>query len=409
MSIEQLTATLVVLLLLAFIAEPISRLVRLPYSSVLVITGFVVSEMVVMSGIDTGIRADNFHDMIFYVFIPLLVFESAYRINKRILLANFVPIIILAVVGLLLTASLTAVGLYYGIAHPVGFPIIAALLTGAILAATDPVAVVARLREIGVPERLSVLLEGESLFNDATAIVLFGLFLSMALSMQSAVSTAEVVVEFLKIFLGGLATGLVVGLSAAVAGRLISNAVLSGVLTLTVAYGAYLLAEAVFGVSGVMSTLAAALVMSSMQGAASDDDGALKNEHLWDVIGYIANAIVFIIMGVTITLSMFEERWLAMLIAIAAVFAARAISIFGSLSLLGLVQKRPVDMRFQTVMVWGGLRGAVALALALSIPVTLDYWWTIQSIAFGVVLFTLFVQAPTIGLLVKKLDIRDQD
>lgn len=405
MSIEHVTAALVVLLLLAFIAEPISRIVRLPYSSVLVITGYVASELAVMSGIDTGIRAENFHDLIFYVFIPLLVFESAYKINKKLLLENIVPIIILAVIGLFLTASLTALGLYYGIAHPVGFPLIAALLAGAILAATDPVAVVARLREIGVPERLSVLLEGESLFNDATAIVLFGLFISMALSLESDVTTSGVIVEFLKISVGGLATGLVTGLAAGLASKIINNTLMAGVLTLIVAYGSYLLAEELFEVSGVMSTLAAAIVMSVLLKKESSENAVVKIEYLWDVIGHIANAIVFIIMGVTITLAMFEERWLAMLIAIGAVLIARAISTYGSLSLLGLFQKKPVDLRCQTVMVWGGLRGAVALALALSIPVTLDYWWTIQSIAFGVVLFSLFIQAPTIRLLVDKLGI----
>ena len=407
MSIEHIIATLVVLLLLAFIAEPISRLVRLPYSSVLVMAGYVASELAVMSGIDTGIRAENFHDLIFYVFIPLLVFESAYKINKKLLLANIVPIIILAVIGLLLTASLTAVGLYYGIAHPTGFPLIAALLTGAILAATDPVAVVARLREIGAPERLNVLLEGESLFNDATAIVLFGLFISMALSLQSEITTSGVIIEFVKISVGGLVTGLIAGLAAGLASKIIKSALMTSVLTLIVAYGAYLLAEELFEVSGVMSTLAAAIAMSVILRKEPGENIVDKNEYLWDVIGHIANAVVFIIMGVTITLSMFEERWLAMLIAIGAVLIARAISTYGSLSSLGLLQKKPIDFCYQTVMVWGGLRGAVALALALSIPVTLDYWWTIQSIAFGVVLFSLFIQAPTIRMLVDKLGLRN--
>ena len=407
MSLEHVTAAFVVLLLLAFLAEPVSRLVRLPYSSVLVIAGYVTSELAVISGIDTGIRAENFHDLIFYVFIPVLVFESAYKINKKLLLENIIPIVILAVIGLLLTASLTAAGLYYGIAHPAGFPLIAALLTGSILAATDPVAVVARLREIGVPERLSVLLEGESLFNDATAIVLFSMFLSMALSLEGSVTTSGVIVEFLKIFFGGLATGMAAGLTAGLVNKGIKNSFMTGVLTLIVAYGSYLLAEELFEVSGVMSTLVAAIVMSVMQGKESGDNTQVKNEYLWGVIGHIANAVVFIIMGVTITLGMFEERWLAMLIAIAAVFVARAVSTYGSLSLLGLFQKKPVDLHCQTVMVWGGLRGAVALALALSIPVTLDYWWTIQSIAFGVVLFTLFIQAPTIRLLVDRLDLRN--
>jgi CPA1 family monovalent cation:H+ antiporter len=407
MSIEHITATLVVLLLLAFIAEPISRLVRMPYSGILVLAGYVASELAVMSGIDTGIRAENFHGLIFYVFIPVLVFESAYKINKKLLLKNILPIIFLAVIGLLSTASLTAAGLYFGIAHPAGFPLIAALLAGSILAATDPVAVVARLREIGAPESLNVLLEGESLFNDATAIVLFGLFLSMALSLDSSVTASAVVIQFMKIFFGGLATGLVTGVIAGVAGKVIKNSLMTGVLTLIVAYGSYLLAAELLEVSGVMSTLAAAIVMSLLLRSESGEKAVDRNAYLWDIIGHIANAIVYIIMGVTITLGMFEQRWLAMLIAIAAVLIARAISTYGSLSLLGLFQKKPLDLPCQTVMVWGGLRGAVALALALSLPVTLDYWWTIQSIAFGVVLFSLFIQAPTIRLLVNKLGLRN--
>jgi CPA1 family monovalent cation:H+ antiporter len=408
MSPEHVVVTLVVLLLLALAAEPVSRILRMPYSSVLVVAGFSVSEIAVMSGIDTGLRAESFHDLVFYVFIPVLVFESAYRIDKRLLLQNIIPVVFLAVIGMLLTASLTAVGLYYGIAHPIGFPLIAALLTGAILAATDPVAVVARLREIGVPERMSVLLEGESLFNDATAIVLFGLFISLALSLENSVTAGGVVLEFLTVFAGGLVAGLAAGLAAGLVSRMLNSRLMDALLTVAVAYGAYLLAERLLGVSGVMSTLAAAVVMSVMIGDNRGDDTDDSNDYLWQVIGHVASAVVFIVMGATITLSMFEERWLAMLIAIAAVVVARAISVYGSLSMLGLLQKDPVDLRSQTIMVWGGLRGAVALALALSIPVSLDYWWTIQSIAFGVVLFTLFIQAPTIGLLVNKLKIRRQ-
>lgn len=402
MSIEHITASVVVLLFLVFIAEPIARWMRLPYSVVLVIIGFVGSELAVMAGLDTGVRADNFHDLVFYIFIPVLVFESAFKINKQLLLQQIVPILVLAIVGVLVTATLAALGLYFGIAHPVGFPVMAALLTGAILAATDPVAVVARLREIGAPERLSVLLEGESLFNDATAIVLFGLFLSMALSVEHSVNVADAMSQFIKIFVGGLATGLIMGLLTSMLARMVKNDTMTGVLSIMLAYGSYLLAEAVFHVSGVMSTLAAAIVMSVMLIRHSGDSALMKTDYLWDVTGHVANAFVFIIMGVTITVGMFEERWLAMIIAIIAVLVARAMSTYGCLGLLGLFQREPMAFRSQTVVVWGGLRGAVALALALSIPISLDYWWTIQSIAFGVVLFTLFVQATTIHLVLNR-------
>ena len=121
------------------------------------------------------------------------------------------------------------------------------------------------------------------------------------------------------------------------------------------------------------------------------------------MLSHIANVSVFLVMGVVITLEMFEQRWLAMLIAIAALLIARAISVYGVLTIFSWCKDLKVSMASQTVMVWGGLRGAVTLALALSLPTDLDYWWTIQSIAFGVVMFSLFVQAPTMKLLTKSL------
>lgn len=406
MLIEQVVATLVVLLLLAHTAMPLSRLLRMPYTSILVIVGFLASELIVFAGIDTGVRAETFHDLIFFVFIPVLVFESAYKIDEKLLLKNIVPILTLAIIGMLLTAAFTAVGLFYGIGHETGFPWVAALLTGAILAATDPVAVVASLRQVKAPERLQIMLEGESLFNDATAIVLFGVFMSMALAVDAAPTTGQVIGNFLLVFVGGSACGFIIGFVAGYVNRYHPTAVMTGALCLAVAYGSFLVAEKVFHVSGVMSTLVAALVMSYMVKTHLDEEHARDHDYLWDVIGHIANAFVFIVMGVVITVGMFEDRWLAMLIAIVAVLLARAVSTYGSLGLLNLFQKDPVDIRYQTIVVWGGLRGAVTLALALSLPVELEYWWTIQSIAFGVVLFTLFIQAPTVRMLVLKLGIK---
>jgi CPA1 family monovalent cation:H+ antiporter len=405
MLIEHIIAALVFLLLLALIAKPVSKWIHLPYTSVLVLVGFLASEALVFMGVDTGIRADNYQALIFYVFIPVLVFESAYRIDKKLLLKNLFPILFLAIVGMLVTCALTAVGLYYGIAHASGFPWIAALLTGSILAATDPVAVVDKLKELNAPKRLSVLLDGESLMNDATAIVLFGLFLSMATVTTEPLSAGEAVIEFCMVFAGGALLGLVIGYLAGVVGRLFCNVLMTGMLTLIAAYGSFLAAEALH-VSGVMSTLLAGIVMSmagEKQGSSVESD---NNEYLWEVISHIANVFVFLVVGAVITLSMFEERWLAMLIAIGAVSLARAVSVYGGLSLIALFQKEPVNAKYQTVMVWGGLRGAVTLALALSLPTSLDYWWTIQSIAFGVVIFSLFIQAPSMRLLVNGLGIR---
>jgi CPA1 family monovalent cation:H+ antiporter len=126
------------------------------------------------------------------------------------------------------------------------------------------------------------------------------------------------------------------------------------------------------------------------------------------MLAHVANVSVFLLAGAVITLEMFEYRWLAMLIAIAAILLARAISVYGLLVFFALFKSLKVSLSAQAVMVWGGLRGAVTLALALSLPTSLDYWWTIQSIAFGVVMFSLFVQAPTINLLAKKLLVKEK-
>jgi len=416
MLVEHIILSLVAILGLSLLAQPVSKWLRLPFASILVVLGFVASEIIVYVGIDTGIRADNFQAIIFYVFIPLLVFESAYNLDKQQLKKNLIVVLSLAIIAMLLTCLIAATLLFYGIGHEVGFPWLAALITGAILAATDPVAVVVKLKEMKAPKRIAVLLEGESLFNDATAIVLFGVFLSMAAATNAAALTRvdysllDISLRFLSVFIGGAVTGLVVGLFFGVLQKKVKQDLLTGIMGLMVAYGSYLLAE-YFMVSGVMSTLLAALSFSIMvQKNVSEDsvvsvgqDAASNNRYLWDVLSYVANVSVFIVMGAVITLEMFEQRWLAMLIAIISLLVARALSVYGVMLVFSFFKNLEVSFSSQTVMVWGGLRGAVTLALALSLPTTLDYWWTIQSIAFGVVMFSLFVQAPTMSILAKRL------
>ena len=417
MLVEHIVLALVLILGLSWIAQPVAKWLSMPLASILVLLGYLTSELVVYAGIDTGIRADNFQSIIFYVFIPVLVFESAYNIDKQQLKDNLLVVLFLAVIAMLLTCLIAAVLLFYGIAHETGFPWLAALITGAILAATDPVAVVDKLREMKAPKRISVLLEGESLFNDASAIVLFGLFLSMATAADSVASINTirsllvVAVSFLSVFFGGALTGMFIGLLFGLLQKRVKQPVLTGVMSLVVAYGSYILAE-YFMVSGVMSTLLAALSFSMLSesedklpdGQKTDTQmGITGNKYLWNMLSHVANVSVFLIMGAVITLEMFEQRWLAMLIAIVSLLIARAFSIYGVLLFFAFFKKLKVPFLSQTVMVWGGLRGAVTLALALSLPTSLDYWWTIQSIAFGVVMFSLFVQAPTMSLLARKL------
>ncbi len=404
MGVEHYIGLLVGLLALSLFAEWLAAKIKLPHSSLLVLLGACAGFFITQgTTLDTGLRAENFHDLIFFVFLPVLIFEAAYKIDLDLLRENIGVILFLAVIGMLLTTIIAAAMLFAGIGHPTGFPWIAALLSGALLAATDPVAVVAQLHTLKAPKRLEVLLEGESLFNDATAIVLFSIFLVLATMPAAQVSPVSALIDFVVIFAGGALVGAVVGGLCQLGRRLFPPGIASAALTLLAAYGSFLLAEGVLHVSGVMGSLVAGLVMA---GSGSAEPRAEKSVNFfWGALAYVANGCVFLLMGVTITIAMFTERWLAMLIAIAAVLIARLISTYASVWLTNRVLQERVPLNYQGVLVWGGLRGAVTLALALSLPTELEYWWTIQSMAFGVVLFTLLVQAPTMPALLSRLGI----
>ncbi len=402
-ALAPLVLTLMAMLLAALLARPLARLTRLPFAALLVLIGFVGSEVVVRSGGDTGLRAPLFHDLVFHVFLPVLIFESALNIDGRLLAKNLGAVLVLAIPILLASTLITGSLVYFGIAHPTGFPWIAALLTGALLSATDPVAAVSMARESGAPARLTTLLEGESLFNDATAIVLFGILLGLALHPAEAAGAGPAVLQFLLMFGGGALVGLLVGLVAVLFLRLPGDATIHGLVSIIAVYCSFILAETVLHVSGVMATLVLGLVVGRQMRAAEMETGRFLGR-FWALSAFVANALLFLLMGVTITLEMFEYRWLAMLIGIGGVLVARAVGIFIlTPAATRLTPDDPIDRPSQAVLFWGGQRGAVTLALALSLPTELDYWWTIQSIAFGVVVFTLFVQAPTIGLLLKRV------
>lgn len=401
MGVEFLIGFLVVLLVLSLLAEPLSRRLHFPHSSVLVVLGAATVHIATLGfGIDTGLRAQNFHDLVMFGLLPVLVFEAAFKVPCRALLADFGIILLLATAGTLLTTVICGALLYVGIGHPSGFPWVAALLAGALLAATDPVAVVQQLKTLGAPERLEVLLEGESLFNDATAIVIFTVLLGLASSGAGSVALPAATFDFLVKFCGGALVGALTGAVAVAAARSLGDGVATVAITVATAYGSFLIAESALHLSGVMGSLGAGLVMS--YALARPGHRTEQIDFLWSAIAYIANGTVFLLMGATITLAMFTERWLAMVIAIIAVLLARAASTFGSLGVANLASRRPLPLRQQTVIVWGGLRGAVTLALALALPTDLPYWWTIQSMAFGVVLFTLFVQATSMPWLLRR-------
>ena len=395
------------LLLFAVLTEPLARRIHLPFCAVLVLAGYLTSEAVVALGFDTGVRWYNFNDIIFYVLIPLLVFESAFKLDLGGLLAELPAILVLAIPAVLASAVIMGALLYFCIGHATGFPWTVALLTGVLLSATDPAAVIALCREMPGCERLGLMLEGESLFNDATAIVLFGLVTSLALMPAERISWSATIMSFAVVFVGGLLVGILFGTLAYALIRILRQPLAGALISLAIAYGAFLAAEELLHYSGVMAVLGAGITLGGLHRHAAYLSGRDFTLRLWEFNGYAANASIFLLAGVTITLAMFEDQWLAMLIGIGAATLARAASVFASLGLTNLLPgSKPISAKLQTAIAWGGVRGAVTLALALSLPRELDAWYTVQSIAYGVVVFALFIQAPAMPWLLRRLSVR---
>jgi CPA1 family monovalent cation:H+ antiporter len=246
-------------------------------------------------------------------------------------------------------------------------------------------------------------MEGEDLFNDGTAIVTFSIFLYIAMNPAENITFSDAAIAFMAVFFGGILIGLMVGLGFLLVSRLFHDSIQQALVSLISAYTAFLVANEVLQVSGVMAVLVTGLIMGRVIHNDFQDERGSFVDTFWGFNVYVAEALVFLLMGVTVGLNMFAERWLAMLIGILAILAARAVGIFGTSPLINLlpwVERLPIS--FQQVLFLGSLRGAVVLALSLSLPVDLPYWWTIQSIAFGVVIFSLFVQAPLIDPLLRR-------
>lgn len=386
--------------------KPVSSFIKLPFALILVVFGYLGSELLTTFGGDTGLRWDKFHYLVFYLLLPALIFESTLRIDIKSLFKNLTAILLLAIPLMLFATLLTAGLLYWGIGYPAYYTFIMALLTGAILSATDPAAVLNLLKQVGAPEQLVILLEGESLFNDALAILLFGILSSLLLMPDNQVTFAYAAGAFLKIFAGGLAVG---GCMLLLFGGffLVITAQFSRVLlTICAAYSGYLIAEHFFNLSGVMSVLVTGLGFGELirRGGAKGETDFLFS--FWKFNSQLASAMIFVLLGVTVTWGMFEQQWLAMLIGVGAVLAARAIGLLLTVPAINLLPNSKLDCRDQLILYWGGMRGAVAIALALSLPLEIDTWFTIQSIAYGVVLFSLCIQATTAPLLINKLDKR---
>lgn len=384
----QLSALLAGAVLLGIVAKR----ARLPLTVVLAVIGFGAGIF-----LDNPLQGEVFKEVVVFLFLPVLVFEAALGLSTRAFFRNLVPILALAVPALVVSAGIVGATLIVGL----GVPVAAAGVFGVLISATDPVAVVAVFRELGVPRRLLTLVEGESLLNDGVAIVLFNIFLAAALGNQ--VSIGGGMLDFLSVFFGGAAVGAAVGGIATLVLPLLEK-LPAAALSVAVAYGGFVLADEVFGFSGIMATLAAGLVLAAAAPVRASEEVRTGWNELWEALGYVANALLFLIIGLAIEPSLFVRYGGAIALAVAAVLVARALGVVPLVwALERLRYIPPVGMRNKVVLVWGGLRGGVALALALALPESLPQRDLFIAMTGGVVLATLLLNATTISALVHRL------
>ena len=396
MDLPRLLLEISALLAVAVLLSLAARRLRVPLSVVLVVIGFTAAAV----GLDTDVGAlegEAFEEVVVFLFLPVLVFAAALGIDLRAFVRNLGAVLTLAVLGFLVSAVLVGLTLHVVL----GTALTVAFLFGALISATDPVAAVAVFREVGVPRRLLTLVEGESLLNDGVAIVLFAILVDAATG--TPVSAVGGVVDFLGVFVGGALIGVALGLVAALALPWVEP-LPAAALSLAVAYGGFVLADAVVGVSGVMATVAAGMVLAGLAPSRASEQTREMWEHMWEALDYVGNALLFLLIGLVIGLGPLVEHAGAILLAVLVVLAARALAVVPMVWLLERVAHIPrLGWRNEAVLVWGGLRGGVALALALALPDELAERELLVALTGGVVLAALLLNATTIRWLVSRL------
>ncbi len=339
------------------------------------------------------------------IFLPTLLFETALSIDSRQLIDDLAPILLMAVVAVVVSAF--CVG--FALSAAFGISLAAALLLGSIVATTDPIAVVGIFRDLGAPRRLRLLVEGESLLNDAAAIALYSLLIELLLGEQGG-GAGRAALVFLRDFLGGSAFGYLAARGALALARPLRGLPLAEItLTLALAYLVYLLAEHYLEVSGVVAVVVAALTLGALGRTRLTPNSWERLESIWQQLGFWANSLIFLLAAMLVPRIVTSvDWWDAAMLAVLVVFTllARFVVVFGLmpiLSLLGLAER--IEKAYGLVIVWGGLRGAVSLALGLAVagnyalPEALRHM--VAVLTTGFVLFTLLANGLSLRPMIR--------
>jgi monovalent cation:H+ antiporter, CPA1 family len=385
----------VILITAAAVVALLVRRIAIPYTVALVVLGLAATTLLPRQQFQVT------PELVLLVLLPGLVFEAALRIEFDDFRSSFGGVALLAVPGVLLSAAVVAIVLNVatGLRMELGF------VVGAMVAATDPVAVVSTFKQLGSPRRLATLIESESLLNDGTAIVLFVVAVRAAVGPISPVEAAASMVITVVV---STLIGAVAGFIASRLIRMVDDHLIELTLSLAAAYGTYLVADRLHH-SGIIATVVAGLVIGNYGRALGMSARAKEAlDIVWEFFAFLVTAIVFLLIGLTISLGQLFDAlpWIAW--GVVAIVLARAMVVYGLLGATSRLvvltgHRRGVPIAWLHVLFWGGLRGAVAVALALSLPVDFPERLLLQEITFGVILFTLLVQGTTIEWVIARV------
>jgi CPA1 family monovalent cation:H+ antiporter len=419
MDIVLMTTIIAALFVVIGLAEPLAARLSLPYSVILALLGillgggatfFLRTDLTdALNPIAESILALPIRSNVFlYVFLPTLIFQATLGMNVRRMLDDWVPILTLAVVAVVV-ATLT---IGYALSWVSGLPLVVCLLIGSIVSTTDPSAVVGIFRSISAPRRLARIIEGESLLNDAAAIALFGLFMSFVMMGGPDPDLGSALGKFPWLLAGGALGGWIAARAALLLMQWFSRYELAQIsVSVAVPYLAYIGTEQLFEASGVIGVVAAGLTLNLM-GPARLSPGFWTNlREVWDLLAHWAGALIFILAALLIPRLLGDMRpgdYALILVVILAAMVARAIILFGVLPILSLSGVSPtVERPYRIAILWGGLRGAVTLALALavteSLRVPIETKRLVGILATGFTLFTLMVQGTTLRWVISRL------
>lgn len=391
MNVDELVPILIILMLVATGVALLTRRLRVPYVTGLVLAGLAITELLPRRiGLDPS--------LVLYLFLPILIFEASINTDISRLRSTVKPIALLAGPGIVLAAGITALLLKVGL-NLAWFP---ALFAGVILAITDTVSVIAVFKEVPVPSRLSTIVEGESLFNDGVALVLFSLIASTYTT--GSITVAGALQELLVVILGGTLIGLGFGYLCVGLFRQSDDALSDILLTVAVALGAFQTAD-FLGVSGAVAVVVAGLLVGNL-GVARDTSASTRLSLLsfWEYAAFGVNTFIFLLIGLEVDLTTFWQALPAVLLAIVIYQIGRAVSVYPLLALLRWVD-RPIPVRWQHVLFLGNVKGSLSMALALSIPLSVTGREGVIVLVFGAVLVSLVGQGVSLPWLVKRLNL----